>query len=120
MSYNVRVIGNNGDDSIRSLAGFLSEEAELRGRIDVVDAPPRVGELGSLVDLIEVAVGSGGAVTVLMTAITAWIQSRGSDVTIRVEASNGRKVEFDAKRIKKADAATVRQIIAEANTAIEG
>jgi hypothetical protein len=61
---------------------------------------PGEGELGALADVLVVAVGSGGALSVLATSLKAWLaQPRGSDVVIRVQRDGGQTVEIDANRI---------------------
>ncbi|MFE5587731.1 hypothetical protein ACFQ87_41695, partial [Kitasatospora sp. NPDC056531] len=51
-----------------SLLARLRAEPELRGRVEPVAAPPRPGSLGTLADVLTVAVGTGGAVSGLTSA----------------------------------------------------
>jgi Effector Associated Constant Component 1 len=61
---------------------------------------PGEGELGALADVLVVAVGSGGALSVLATSLKAWLaQPRRSDVRIRIQRDDGQTVEIDANRI---------------------
>jgi hypothetical protein len=50
--------------------------------------------------VLVVAVGSGGALSVLAASLKAWLaQPRRSDVRIRVQRDGGETVEIDASRI---------------------
>ena len=61
---------------------------------------PGERELGALADVLVVAVGSGGTLSVLATSLKAWLaQPRRSDVRIRVQHEGGETVEIDANRI---------------------
>jgi hypothetical protein len=97
----VRISIVGGDQAeLESLDGWLRRERELAGRITFATARPREGELGALGEALVVAVGSGGALSVLATSLKAWISlPRRSDVRIRVQGSDGRVVEIDADRV---------------------
>jgi hypothetical protein len=61
---------------------------------------PGEGELGALADVLVIAVGSGGTLSVLAASLRAWVaQPRKSDVRIRVQHDDGETVEIDASRI---------------------
>jgi hypothetical protein len=62
-----------------------------------------------------VAVGSGGAATVLATSLKTWLaHPRRSDVRIRIEGADGREVVIDAKRASIDDLqGLVRQVLSD-------
>jgi hypothetical protein len=94
------VEGDEPVEELAELAGWLHQEAELRGLVSAGDAVPRPGELGALSDLLMVAVGSGGTLSVLAASLKVFLaQPRRSDVRIIVTAPDGRRVELDAKRV---------------------
>lgn len=67
--------------------------------------PPNPGEMGSLPDVLTVAMGAGGALTVLVSALRTWLaQPRRSDVKITVRSPDGRVVELDAHRVADSEA----------------
>jgi hypothetical protein len=69
--------GSSGDQW-RSLRDWLGWESELRGHIELVESGAVPGTLGSgLVEALTVGVGSGGAVTVLISAIVSWLRQLG-------------------------------------------
>jgi hypothetical protein len=54
---------------LESLGDWLRGERELTGRVRLASAAPRSGELGAVSETLLVAVGSGGAITVLISAL---------------------------------------------------
>ncbi|MFI9788920.1 hypothetical protein ACIHEI_36225 [Kitasatospora sp. NPDC051984] len=91
-------------DELADLADWLRHEPELRGLVAFADPEPGPGELGALADALVVAVGSGGALTVLAASLRAYLsQPRKSDVRIVVRAEE-RSVTVDAKRVKDVEA----------------
>lgn len=88
-----------------SLIAWLRQEPELRRTLRTVDRVPGDGEMGSLVDAATVALGAGGAVSVLAMSLKAWFaQPRRSDMTIKIQHPDGRSVHIDAKRVDDVEA----------------
>ena len=109
LSYVVHV--NASQDDLLSLAQFLSQESELRGRVTPVPAVPVRGQMGSVTDVIQIAVGSGGALAVMTSAITAWLKNRGSDITIRVSGPGGRCIEMAGRRLRSASMSDTDELV---------
>lgn len=85
---------------LESLNDWLGGERELAGRVKLASAEPREGELGALSESLVVAVGSGGAISVLAASLKAWLTlPRRSDVRIKIQQADGSSVEIDAKRV---------------------
>jgi hypothetical protein len=84
---------------IASLWDWLHGERALGGRIRAGERKPDESQLGSTIDVISVAVASGGAATVLASSLATWLQSRRSDVTITIEKLD-RSVRISALRVK--------------------
>ena len=85
---------------LESLNDWLGGERELAGRVKLASAEPREGELGALSESLVVAVGSGGAISVLAASLKAWLSlPRRSDVRIRIHRGDGSSVDIDAKRV---------------------
>jgi hypothetical protein len=106
------VQGSQGAD-VESLGDWLRGEPEFTGRVRGAGAVPRPGELGAALDVLVVAVGSGGALTVLGKSLSTWLtQPRRSMVRIRVEGESGRVIEIDADRVDGARIeALLRQVL---------
>jgi hypothetical protein len=96
----IRVSVTEGDSTeLDSLNEWLRNEPELAGRIKTAASPPQPGELGALAEALVVAVGSGGAISVLAGSLKAWLSlPHRSDIRIKVDGG-GRSVDIDAKRI---------------------
>ncbi|GGO26729.1 effector-associated constant component EACC1 [Microbispora bryophytorum] len=93
------------------LFNWLGSEDELRGRVRPQRRAPEPGEMGASVELLTVAVGSGGAVAVLIQSVCTWLTSRRTDVKVTVTAADGRRIEVDIRRA--ADPAAVLREVAE-------
>jgi hypothetical protein len=88
------------NDQVESLQDWLALEPELRPHVRAVGRAPIEGHLGSVTDLLTVAVGAGGALSVLASSLRVWLnQPRRSDVHIIIHGSDGSVVEVDAKRV---------------------
>jgi membrane-associated two-gene conflict system component 1 (EACC1) len=104
------VEGGEPVEGLAELADWLAQEDELRGLIKPAPVVPVAGELGTAVEVLVAAVGSGGAVSVLAASLKAFLaQPRRSDVTIVLTSADGRRVEIDAKRVRDVEA-LVREV----------
>ncbi|AGZ43998.1 effector-associated constant component EACC1 [Actinoplanes friuliensis] len=108
---NVFLTASGDDDQVRSIdevQDWLDHEPDLQGRISRTPAKPRPGELGAGWDTLTVAVGAGGALSVLGASLKVFFaQPRRTDLKLTVRAADGRSVVLDAKRVKEADVVTV-------------
>jgi hypothetical protein len=105
--------GGDRAAGIESLSDWLRGEPELAGRVRVAGPAPGEGELGALADVLVVAVGSGGTLSVLATSLRALLaQPHGQHLRIRVRRDGGETVEIDADRIDAGQAdALLRQAL---------
>ncbi|MFF7634618.1 hypothetical protein ACFZB9_15885 [Kitasatospora sp. NPDC008050] len=98
---------------LSELSDWLGQESALRGLVAPAPAVPAPGELGALTDALVVAVGGGGAVSVLAASLKAFLtQPRRSDVRLVVSTPDGRRVEVDARRVDDVEA-LLRQALGE-------
>jgi Effector Associated Constant Component 1 len=96
----ISCVGGDRAADIESLSDWLRGEPELAGRLHVAGPVPGEGELGALADVLVVAVGSGGTLSVLAASLKAWLaQPRRSDIRIRVQHEGGETVEIEADRV---------------------
>ncbi|MCW6003722.1 hypothetical protein K1W54_03890, partial [Micromonospora sp. CPCC 205371] len=87
-----------GDTAVlEDLQDWLRREPELRGRVRHPPAPVSAGEMGGLSDTLVVALGSGGAISVLLGSVQVWLQRR-RDVSVEVCDGDGRRVALTAQR----------------------
>jgi Effector Associated Constant Component 1 len=98
----VRVAVEGGDAlaELESLRDWLIGVEDLRGRVTGVQAPPPPGALGPVLEVIEVALGPGGAATAFAAALISWIRQRSGAVKVRVERPGGGCVQFDAEHVR--------------------
>ncbi|MEV0785460.1 hypothetical protein AB0I52_21315 [Streptomyces sp. NPDC050423] len=105
------VSGTEALEHLRALREWLTLEEALRGRLTLHGEAPEPGHMGTSMDVLMVALGSGGAGAVLARSLTTWLVQRRSDVKVTVQAPNGGHVEVDVKR-----AADPARVIAEVHT----
>jgi Effector Associated Constant Component 1 len=98
------------------LFAWLGREEELRGKVRLQDRPLVPGEMGTLPDLIAVAIGSGGVASVLAGSLSTWLAQRKSDITLKVTGPDGRIVELKAQRVGEANA-LLREVLRETRSA---
>ena len=95
----ISLAGEDQVAGLESLGDWLRGEPELAGRVRVNGSAPREGELGALAEVLVVAVGSGGTLSVLAASLKSWIsQPRRSDFQIRVKRPDGHSIEITANR----------------------
>lgn len=99
MDARIQVSGSDEAGQFTNLWTWLRGERALAGTVRAEQRPPGAGELGGVYDMLTVAVGSGGAGVALARSLTAWLQTRRSDVVITVTSPSG-NVQLDARRIK--------------------
>lgn len=88
-------------EHLRSLADWLNSEDAFRGRVQPVRPAPEPGKLGGAIELLSVALGSGGTGAVLVRSISAWLTQRGSDVSVSLKDADGHEVHVSAKSAKQ-------------------
>jgi hypothetical protein len=89
-----------------SLYDWLTTEPDLRPVVGLEKRPPRIGELGSVIDALTIAVDSGGTLTILAGALRAWLgreRNRGARLEITDRPKGGRKIVLDARNTSAAD-----------------
>lgn len=87
--------GQDGD--VRQLARWLRDEDELRGQVSLAQRPIRDDEMGSALEAVVVALGSGGVATVLISSLFGWLTRRSElrAVRIRIHTDDGREMELE-------------------------
>jgi hypothetical protein len=111
MMITLTVVG--GADGLRSLTRELGEVDELRGTVRPVHGAPRPGELGALDEALVVAVGQGGALTVLVSVLIAWLRRRAGEVAIKLTKADGTAVEVKATQVRAMAANDLKELARE-------
>jgi hypothetical protein len=96
-----------GPDAVAGLASlneWLRRTDELRGHVRAVPNVPEPGEMGGAIDVLVVAAGAGGALTVLANSLSVWLRlPRRSTVTVSVERPDGTRVAITGEHLKSVD-----------------
>lgn len=105
---------DGSEDDLRPLAKWLRDEDELRGRVTLVESPIAPGQMGAVLDTIEVVLTSGTATT-LVTSVFAWLTHRKatSKVSLKIHTKRGDDVTLTCGSSDDAQAVlfTVRKIL---------
>jgi Effector Associated Constant Component 1 len=113
-------ISIDAEDTARAthlLYEWLAAQNELRGRVRVAPSTPEDGTMGALADVLVVAVGSGGLLTVLLSSLVTWItrpkQSRSPVISsIKISLPDGTTICVDGNgQIDEASAAVARRAL---------
>jgi len=108
----ISVAGTDPAGELESLSDWLRAEPELVGRVRLVGPEPDPIHLGALADVLTVAVGAGGALTVLASSLRAWLsQPRRSDIRVLIHGAGDRVVEISGERV---DSSGVEALLREA------
>lgn len=92
MNAEIRVVGEAGRAELVELGRWLAAQRGLVGRVVQVQGEAGEQELsGGAIELLSVAIGSGGVVSVLSSALSAWLGGRQQTIKITVD---GRSAEF--------------------------
>jgi hypothetical protein len=81
----IQIKGENAQQDLIALNRWLAGQRGLVGRTQLVQGAPGKQELsGGAFELLTVALGSGGTVSVLAGALSTWLGSRRSPLTLTV------------------------------------
>lgn len=98
------VVGGVPDEGeLRALRDWLMLESPRPGAMSIRPAKAGAEDMGAAADALTVAVGSGGAITVLAGAVCTWIQTRRQTVRMVIRRPGGVELEIGAS-IKDTDA----------------
>jgi hypothetical protein len=101
----IRVSQGDAGDAVAeivSLGEWLRGERALAGAVRAVPRQPAETELGGGLELLAVALGSGGAGATLAKSLITWLQTRRSGVKITVTTRSG-SVTLEASQVKEGD-----------------
>ncbi|MER6533676.1 effector-associated constant component EACC1 [Streptomyces sp. 900105755] len=90
--------GTDAGSHLPALRDWLASEDELRGNLRWLRSSPGPGEMGGALDVLVVALGSGGAGAVLAQSLATWLTGRRADVVVTVRLPEGQEVTVDVRR----------------------
>ncbi|MBL1120385.1 hypothetical protein JK364_50060 [Streptomyces sp. 110] len=101
----IRIDSADTVDEQVALVAWLRAERGLHGRVHVTHTAPTENELGTAFDLLVVSLGSGGVATVLAGSLSAWLQNRRAQTTIRITVTRAdRTLELETGDAAEAEA----------------
>ncbi|GAA5173568.1 hypothetical protein GCM10023321_75470 [Pseudonocardia eucalypti] len=99
MAVALRIDGSGDPADLRSLNSWLSGRNELRGRVSRRSRAPEPGTMGSVTDVLVVALGPSGVAAALASVLISWIKQRTGEVTLRATCACGRETTIEAKQV---------------------
>lgn len=83
-----------------ALSAWLNGTRELRGLARVASRTPDEGQMGTIADVVAVAVGSSGVAAILIGKVYDWIVLRrdAGSLTVKIVRSDGTSVEITVDR----------------------
>ncbi|MER5356335.1 hypothetical protein ABT093_39205 [Kitasatospora sp. NPDC002551] len=109
-----------GDAAVHELAAWLAGEPALRGRIRPGrSAPPAAGAMGPVSDLLIAVLEPGGAATVLVGGVVAWIRGRRERRTVTFHRADGTEVTVSTDQVHRLDAEELAALVRAVTEAIE-
>ncbi|MFF4948210.1 hypothetical protein [Streptomyces chattanoogensis] len=109
MKAHIRLTGETASAELTGLAEWLSREDELRGRTTIESPEPSPDQMGSLAEVLVVALGIQGAGSVLAASLSVWIRHRRPSADIEVTGPDGRSVKVTLRDVPKPDLEAVLQ-----------
>lgn len=100
----VEVAGGNKVQDTVDLWNWLRAERGLAGAVEPIRTPPGEQELGGAVEVLAVALGSGGTGVVLARSMMTWLRTRRATVSITVKTKMG-TVKVDTTNVNREDVA---------------
>ncbi|MGW4371782.1 effector-associated constant component EACC1 [Nocardia takedensis] len=89
---------DGGPDAAEQLLAWLRDEDGLRGAVRMNSEPIKEGDLGSIPEVLTIAVTGGATVTALARTLTVWLTHRRSEITVTV-SDGDRQVKLTGKRL---------------------
>ncbi|MEU5598838.1 hypothetical protein [Streptomyces sp. NPDC020298] len=90
--------GVEAETHLVALRDWLAAEDTLRGRLELLAHTPQPGQMGAALEVLAVALGSGGAGAVLAQSLSTWLLQRRADVTVRPSRGDGQEVTVEVRR----------------------
>ncbi|MFC0438839.1 hypothetical protein [Kutzneria buriramensis] len=112
MHLTITVQAEHMSDELRSLDQELAEADELRGHVRPVAGRGTSTELGVVDSALMVALGQGGAATVLATAVITWLRRRVGHVSVKITAP-GKALELNVENVRGLTADQIQALVAE-------
>jgi Effector Associated Constant Component 1 len=91
------VAGVDDEEESRSLRAWLLRESDPAVRVITAGRETGPETLGATAETLQVALGTGGAATVLATSVAVWIKTRRPRVRLRLRRPDGAELVLDGE-----------------------
>ncbi|GII65704.1 hypothetical protein Skr01_57890 [Sphaerisporangium krabiense] len=103
---------------LRDLHAWTGRQPALRGLTRIIEAAPAPGRLGPIPEILQVVVGSGGALAGLSGMVIAWLNSRPGEVTVKLTRGEDH-LEITSKGVKSLSPEELRALITQITEALD-
>jgi hypothetical protein len=114
------VSGDDAAEGVRALDAWLAGEDQLRGRVRQVIQAPEPAAMGSVPDVLMVALGQGGVATALVSVLIAWIRRQTGTASVTAKRSDGAEFTLSADHVRGLTVEEIRALVSELSTALDG
>lgn len=85
----------DADEELRSLAAWLRDEDQFRGRVRLNETPIQHGQMGGVLDTVVTVVSSGTA-SAFVSSLFSWLTHKRETrrVTLKVRAGGNQEIEI--------------------------
>lgn len=109
--------GSDSAGALESLSRWLRGDPSFGGRVRTIRSAPEPGQLGLPPEALAVALGSGGAVTMLASSLASslktWLgRPRGARLRLRIREGE-REVDIELSNLERADASELGKMLLE-------
>jgi membrane-associated two-gene conflict system component 1 (EACC1) len=91
------VVSSSDRRMTSALYEWLRRENYLRGKVRLGRGPAHPEHMGDLANIITVAIGSGGLITVLVSSVTTWLSQRRNEVEIEFTSPDGKSIKVNSR-----------------------
>jgi hypothetical protein len=97
---------HDSSPGVQDLVAWLRREESLRGKVRLSETTIRPGDMGAISGAVTVALGSGGAIAVLIQSLFGWVRhrQRNGRAHLTIRSEDGRTMELDVNGLENPDA----------------
>jgi hypothetical protein len=120
MQVRLTVAGDDATTAMRSLEAWLAGQDELRGRVHPGVVAPQPGAMGSVAEVLMVAVGQGGVATAVASVLISWIRRQAGTVSVNVTRPDGAEIALTADHVRGLTTEEVPSLVTQLAATLDG
>jgi Effector Associated Constant Component 1 len=114
------VAGDDAAAAMRSLELWLEGQNELRGRVRAVVVAPQPGAMGSVADMLMIALGQGEVATAVASVLVSWIRRQSGKVLVRATRPDGSEITLTADQVRELSPQDVPSLVIQLAATLDG